>query len=118
MHKQKQIKVLEQSVCHQGLLASAYDICRRKAAELARDNKSKAKAGLPAAIRPGSANAGAPVAEPPSSAAHDHAKFQKVPKANKGKKGKANKGQKLDASVLGFKTGSDFSVLERGDDFA
>ena len=102
----------------QGLPAKALVACRRKAAELARNNKSKGKAGLPVAVHPDSANPGAPVAQPPSSSAHDQAKFQKVPKANKGKKGKANKGQKLDASVLGFKTGSDFSVLERGDDYA
>ena len=93
-------------------------LCRRKAAELAGSSKPKGKGAAPAGIRPGTANAGAAIAPPPSSSAHDQSKFQKVPKANKTKKGKANKGQKLDASILGFKTGSDFSVLERGDDYA
>lgn len=87
--------------------------CRRKAAELAGNSKGKAKAG-PAAIPPGGASAAAPTSVPAS----DPSKFQKVPKANKGKKGKASKGQKVGNSLLGFSTKSDFSVLERGDDYA
>lgn len=57
----------------------------------------------------------APTAVP---AAADANKFQKVPKAAKGKKGKVTKGQKLDSSLLGFQNKLDFAVLERGDDYA
>ncbi len=87
--------------------------CRRKAAELA-GHKGKAKA-VSAAASLGSSSAAAPI---PAAAASDPSKFQKVPKANKGKKGKASKGQKVGNQLLGFSTKSDFSVLERGDDYA
>ena len=95
--------------------------CRRKAAELAGSNKGKSKLksgnAPPAAIIPGSSSA-AVSAPPAAPVATDAAKFQKVPKANKPKKGKASKGQKVDTSLLGFQNKMDFTVLQRGDDFA
>ncbi|KAA6429992.1 MAG: hypothetical protein FRX49_00423, partial [Trebouxia sp. A1-2] len=96
-----------------GVSAFATEFIRRKAAELA-GHKGKAKA-VSAAVPLGSSSAAAPT---PAAAASDPSKFQKVPKANKGKKGKASKGQKVGNQLLGFSTKSDFSVLERGDDYA
>ncbi|KAL0051006.1 hypothetical protein WJX82_000480 [Trebouxia sp. C0006] len=93
--------------------AFATEFIRRKAAELA-GHKGKAKA-VSAAVPLGSSSAAAPI---PAAAVSDPSKFQKVPKANKGKKGKASKGQKVGNQLLGFSTKSDFSVLERGDDYA
>ena len=95
------------------LLLTPCSVCRRKAAELA-GHKGKAKA-VSAAVPLGSSSAAAPI---PAAAVSDPSKFQKVPKANKGKKGKASKGQKVGNQLLGFSTKSDFSVLERGDDYA
>ena len=91
--------------------------CRRKAAELAGSNKHKSKAkataiAAPAAIAPGSSSAAFSGPPPAAAAASDAAKFQKVPKANKGKKAKPGKGQKVDNNMLGFQNKMDFNVLQ------
>lgn len=95
---------------------------RRKAAELAGNNKNKSKVkgnadAPPPAIVP-SSSGGPASAQPTAAAANDASKFQKVPKANKGKKSKPGKGQKMDTAMLGFQNKMDFTVLQRGDDFA
>ena len=93
--------------------------CRRKAAELAGSNKHKSKAkatAAPAAIAPGTSIA-AFSGPPPAAAASDAAKFQKVPKASKGKKSKPGKGQKVDNNLLGFQPKMDFNLLQSGDNY-